>query len=313
MLPELDSLAAEMTAAILREAPEYGRLDEESRARIVRKVARDTVHQFAARITDPEHQRRHLLDLLVSDQAALPETLSGLARAAGWRLPRRIAAVALADQVRSLPGPPPLPPDVLVSLTRSEPCILIPDPDGPGRRGLVEAGLRNWPAAGWARDRVSSGYLAALGPAVPLDRAGRSLRWAQRGLALAQRGLARGADGVVRCDEHLATLVLLADTELADLLSGQVLAPLRGLRPDHADRLAQTLLAWLESAENAGVAARQLHVHPQTVRYRLRQLAGLFGDSLRDPDTRFTLQVALRSRQLLGAASGTRDLGSAHA
>jgi DNA-binding PucR family transcriptional regulator len=82
------------------------------------------------------------------------------------------------------------------------------------------------------------------------------------------------------------------------MLSGRVLAPLRGLRPDQADRLAETLLAWLESADNAETAARSLHVHPQTVRYRLRQLTGLFGDRLSDPDARFDLQVALRVRQL---------------
>ena len=69
-------------------------------------------------------------------------------------------------------------------------------------------------------------------------------------------------------------------------------------RPDQADRLAETLLAWLESADNAGAAARHLHVHPQTVRYRLRQLTELFGDRLSDPDARFTLQVALRIRRL---------------
>ena len=71
---------------------------------------------------------------------------------------------------------------------------------------------------------------------------------------------------------------------------------------EQADRLAETLLAWLESADNAGAAARHLHVHPQTVRYRLRQLTELFGDRLIDPDARFTLQVALRIRQLIGAS-----------
>ena len=104
--------------------------------------------------------------------------------------------------------------------------------------------------------------------------------------------------GIVRCDEQLPTLVVLADAELARLLSGQVLAPLRGLRPEQADRLAETLLAWLESADNAGAAASRLHVHPQTVRYRLRQLTELFGDGLSDPESRFALQLALRVRRL---------------
>jgi DNA-binding PucR family transcriptional regulator len=39
-------------------------------------------------------------------------------------------------------------------------------------------------------------------------------------------------------------------------------------------------------------------VHPQTVRYRLRQLREVFGDVLGDPDARFGLQLALRVRRL---------------
>jgi DNA-binding PucR family transcriptional regulator len=176
----------------------------------------------------------------------------------------------------------------------------MPDPDGPGRRRSLEDGLRKWPVTARPEGDAAPGCLAAIGPAVPLARAGASLRWARRALSLAQRDPAGQApDGIVRCDEQLATLVLLADAELARVLSGQALAPLRGLRPDQADRLAETLLAWLESADNAGAAASRLHVHPQTVRYRLRQLTELFGDALSDPDSRFALQVALRVRRLV--------------
>ena len=388
MLPELDSLAHDVTAAILREVPEYGQQDDDSYERVVHQVARDAVHQFAARIADPAapweetarmfhdigrvaaakgrsldalhaalrvgarvtwqrlrekarqagedadvfggigeaifryldelaaacsagydeakaefagetaRLKRRLLDLLLADPPSPLEAISSLARAVGWRLPRRVAVVALADRGASTGPPPPLPADVLAGLTRREPCLVMPDPDGPGRRRLLEAGLRGWRAAGWPADRAAPGCLAAVGPAVPLVHAARSLRWARHALALAQRGLADGASGIVRCDEQLATLVLLADAELAGVLSGQALAPLRRLRPDQADRLAETLLAWLESADNAGAAARHLHVHPQTVRYRLRQLTELFGDRLSDPDARFTLQVALRIRRL---------------
>ena len=391
MLPELDSLAHDVTAAILREVPEYGRPDD-SYAKVVYQVARDAVQQFAARIADPawpweptarmfrdigrvaaaqgrsldalhaalrvgarvtwqrlrekaEHiggdadvlgrigeaifryldelaaacsagyaeakaefagetelLKRRLLDLLLSDTPALSESISRLARAAGWRPSRRVAVVALTDGGRGFPGPLPLPADVLAGLTRREPCLLVPDPDGPGRLRLLEAGLRGWQAAGRPADGAA-GCLAAIGPAVPLAHANRSLRWARQALALARGGLTCGAEGIVRCDEQLATLVLLADADLAGLLSGQALAPLRRLRPEQADRLAATLLAWLESADNAEIAARQLHVHPQTVRYRLRQLTELFGDRLSDPDARFTLQAALRIRQLVRAVS----------
>ncbi|MFC3518258.1 PucR family transcriptional regulator [Streptomonospora nanhaiensis] len=87
------------------------------------------------------------------------------------------------------------------------------------------------------------------------------------------------------------------------------LAPLRGLRPDRRERLTDTLLAWLQSGFNANEVAARLHVHPQTVRYRLRQVEGLFGDRLRDPDHRFELEMVLRAERLArrGAADGARE------
>jgi DNA-binding PucR family transcriptional regulator len=145
---------------------------------------------------------------------------------------------------------------------------------------------------------------------VPLTGAGGSLRWAGRALVLARRGLVgagRGAGeppGVVWCEDHLPTLLLLADADLAETLSREALAPLRRLRPGQADRLAGTLLAWLESADDANAAARRLHVHPQTIRYRLRQVSELFGDALNDSDARFRLLLALRVRGLLGGSAG---------
>ena len=41
--------------------------------------------------------------------------------------------------------------------------------------------------------------------------------------------------------------------------------------------------------------AGELHVHPQTVRYRVAQLRELFGDRLEDADARFELALALRA------------------
>jgi hypothetical protein len=249
--------------------------------------------------------RRHLLDLLTASSAPPLPAIAGLAQASGWPLPRRVAAVALSPLAASRPGM--LPPDMLADLTRRDPCLLIPDPDGPGRRTQVATALRGWlTAAG----QPGAGPLAAVGPAVPLTAASGSLRWAGQALALARRGLVRARDdtagdaddpaSVVWCEDHLPTLVLLADPDLAATLSREALAPLRPLRPGQADRLARTLLAWIENADDANAAARRLRVHPQTVRYRLRQASELFGDALTDPDARFRLLLALRVRRLLG-------------
>ena len=255
--------------------------------------------------------RHHLLDMLTSGPAPPFPVVASLARTVGWPLPRRVAAVALTALAVSNPGP--LPPGVLADLTRRDPCLLIPDPDGPGRRQQFATALRGWlrPDGRPGTRQPLAGQLAAVGPAVPLTGASGSLRWAAQALTLARRGLigagsgAGEADGIVTggvvwCEDHLPTLVLLADADLAATLSREALAPLLRLRAGQADRLARTLLAWLESADDANAAARRLQVHPQTIRYRLRQVSELFGEALDDPDARFRLLLALRIRRLLG-------------
>ena len=62
-------------------------------------------------------------------------------------------------------------------------------------------------------------------------------------------------------------------------------------------RLAETLRAWLDRPGQVQAVAAALDVHPQTVRYRLRQLRELFGSSLEDPDARFELALALRAAE----------------
>jgi DNA-binding PucR family transcriptional regulator len=87
--------------------------------------------------------------------------------------------------------------------------------------------------------------------------------------------------------------VVAADPDaLADLRS-RVLAPLAGLRPAVVDRLVETLRAWLMYQGRRDETARALHVHPQTVRYRVNQLRERFGDRLTDPDSVAALIVAL--------------------
>ena len=43
--------------------------------------------------------------------------------------------------------------------------------------------------------------------------------------------------------------------------------------------------------------AEELHVHPQTVRYRMGRLHDLFGDTLDDPAVRARLMLALAWRE----------------
>ncbi|HEY3682991.1 MAG TPA: helix-turn-helix domain-containing protein [Streptosporangiaceae bacterium] len=242
--------------------------------------------EASARVAGELDRRRlRLLDLVLAEPAASPEAIADLAHTAQWRTPTTIAAVALDECAGGGRGvPPSLPPDVLVDLNRRKSCLLVPDPEGPGRMRVLERALRGW--------------VAVIGPAEPLAGAARSLRWAREALALAQRGVI-AADRLVRCDDHLAELVILRDEDLVARLARTRLAPLAALRPAQRDRLAETMLAWLQTAGGAPRVARRLHVHPQTVRYRLRELERLFGDAMSDPELRFELELALRARHLL--------------
>jgi hypothetical protein len=237
-----------------------------------------------------ERRRRQLLDLVVRDPPASMEAIADRAKAAGWPLPRRVAVAALEESLNSgvaTPADPAFPPDVLIDRTRSEPFLLVPDPDGPGRAALIRRALHGWSAA--------------LGPAVPLARASTSLRWARQALALGLRGVIDFRGGLIRCDQHMSTLLIFSDEELTKALRAARLAPLDQLRPAQRDRLAETLLVWLKHGGNANEVAALMHVHPQTVRYRLRQIDELFGGELHEPDARFELEIALRARQLLRA------------
>jgi hypothetical protein len=225
-----------------------------------------------------EHRRRRLLDLLLAEPPAAPQAIVDLARVAQWRVPQKVAAVALYERGADRYAHPALPPDVLADVNRREPCLVVPDPDGPGRHRMLENALRDW--------------VAAVGPTVRVEETAKSLRWAREGLALARRGVLP-ADRPVRCVEHMPTLVMFKDEELIRIVGERRLAPLQKVRPRHRERLARTLLACLQSGFNATEVATRLHVHPQTVRYRLHQLEELFGDELHDPDIRLEFEMVL--------------------
>ncbi|GHE34413.1 hypothetical protein GCM10017673_41510 [Streptosporangium violaceochromogenes] len=231
---------------------------------------------------EAERRRRKLADMLLRQPAAPAETIADLAKAADWRLPKTVAGVALEEPPKDRRSPS-LPPDTLFLAEAPGPCLIVPDPDGPGRAQTLEAGLRGWNAA--------------VGLTVPPAEAATSLRWAREALDLRRRGVLDDTGSPLRCSDHLAAMIVLRDERLVDALADIRLAPLAHLRPSQRDRMTETLLAWLRYGRGAGDVAARLHVHPQTVRYRLRRLEELYGGRLDDPEVRFELEIVLRARE----------------
>jgi hypothetical protein len=223
-------------------------------------------------------RRRRLASLLLDPETHDPETIARAAELARWRIPQTLAALALPGDEPGAVGRR-LSAEALQGSDREGAFILIPDPDGPGQAVAIR--------------RATAGVEAGLGPAVAPREARRSLRWARLALSLAQQKAIQQAHPV-QASEHLATMLLLSDEEIARAFVSERLKPLEG-----HEHLLETLEAWLEHQRHTPRVAAQLHVHPQTVRYRLGKLRELLGDALDQAGQRFELELALRVRRAL--------------
>jgi DNA-binding PucR family transcriptional regulator len=64
---------------------------------------------------------------------------------------------------------------------------------------------------------------------------------------------------------------------------------------DHHPMLAETLAAYLDGFGDIATVAQGLHVHPNTVRYRIRRVEKILDTTLADPDVRLLLSLSLRA------------------
>jgi hypothetical protein len=224
--------------------------------------------------------REELAQLLLSDRSDSVVIRAAAARA-DWPLPHE-AAVVLIDPDRD---------DVDAGraiLARLDPfCLrlrgpellgaIVPDPSGPTRRARLARSLH--------------GAHAVVGAPVPVDQLPASLHVAEIALRLRRAELLD--DDPLFVGEHLDALIVHHDERLLAALRRQYLAPLERLPTPARDRLSGTLTSWLLHMGNRQSMATELHVHPQTVRYRMAQLRELFGPVLDDPGSRATLLIAL--------------------
>lgn len=231
-----------------------------------------------------ERYRERLGQRLLAGAAL--EVLSASAERAEWTPPTSLTAVLLpAAQVHgvlALLGPETL--LVTEDLPGSESWVvdqpyallLVPDVAGGGRRHLLRVLDRRQAVVGppraWIEVRAS------------YDRAVRTLV-----LVAADKERADPVD----TEDHLVDLVVSADREALADLRRRVLEPLSDLGEATRERLAETLLSWLLHQGRRDEVAAALHVHAQTVRYRMQQVRELYGDRLADERFVRELVVAL--------------------
>jgi PucR C-terminal helix-turn-helix domain len=231
-----------------------------------------------------ERYRERLGQQLVA--GAGRDALVAAAERASWTPPSTLTAVLVPSaQVRGVLAS--LAPDTLVvgedlpgadvgSGRHQLSLLLVPDVDEAGRRHLI---------------RVLAGRHAVVGPARPWPLARSSYDRAARTAAMVATATAH--PGPIDCEDHLAELVIRADPGALDDLRARALAPLDGLRPATRERLEETLRSWLLHQGRRDAVAAELHVHAQTVRYRMGQVRELYGDQLDDPAKVLDLLLAL--------------------
>ncbi|MGV9193102.1 PucR family transcriptional regulator [Microbacterium sp. MC2] len=132
-----------------------------------------------------------------------------------------------------------------------------------------------------------AGHLV-LGPTVPaLVDAGQSARAALAGFAVAAAW--RNAPRPVEADDLLPERALAGDALAKATLVERIYRPLHA----HSTDLVATLWSYLDNGRSLEATARELFVHPNTVRYRLKRVSDVIGWDATGPREALILQTAL--------------------
>lgn len=223
----------------------------------------------------------------VLDGSADSDSAQKVAAQIGWRVPAR-AAVALAWAGREAHWP-----GAAVAAD-----VLVGEGGGDARVAVVPDHVR--PVTLAAR-----GVRVVVGPTLAIGQAPESLRGAERLDGLRRGGVlgagldldtgveGAGAGGVLVAEDHLLELAASADPVLVAALRDRVLGPVLALAQGKRKVLLDTLQAWLVTGGDRVASAAWLHVHPQTVSYRVGRLRELLGDSLDDRRARQEMILVL--------------------
>jgi len=156
--------------------------------------------------------------------------------------------------------------------------------------------LRNRLAAlapGLARDRVAVGLSDRFEQAANLTGAIEEARLAMR-LAMRRPGQLE----LAAHDELASHLVLLAHVP-DDLRRGyreRLLGPLRAYDTRHRSQLEETLDRFLSCSASWSRCAQEMHIHVNTLRYRIEKINQLTGRDLSRLDHQVDFYLALRAR-----------------
>lgn len=147
---------------------------------------------------------------------------------------------------------------------------------------------------------LGDGWLFGMGGPEPgLEGIRRAYLEAREALEI---GMALELTGpVFRFDDLLLYHFLKLEQVLVDRFVEQMLGPLVAYDDRRKGELMKTLDAYFAADGSVKMAGEMLFAHPHTVTYRLKQIERLTGWSLKDPEDKLRLQLALRAFKLAEA------------
>lgn len=168
-----------------------------------------------------------------------------------------------------------------------------------GSRSGTKTGTTVSAAARIVAEHCASGPVVVGPVAADLPRAHASAAAAAWGLRAAPAW--PGAPRPVAAADLLPERALAGDQTAVAHLVKQVYVPLVEAR----GTLVETLEAWFDNRSSVEATARALFVHPNTVRYRIRQAGEITGLTATQPRDGYALRVAISLGRLAGGSALT--------
>ncbi len=142
---------------------------------------------------------------------------------------------------------------------------------------------------------LTTGPVGVSAPYPSLDQTPAALRQARLAYATA----APGSHELVRYEQAPIAILLASAPDAAAAVAQAILGPVLALAAVECEVLLGTLRVWFAAQGATSVAATKLHVHRNTVRYRLKRVEDLTGRSLAEPTGTAELHLALEAARIL--------------
>jgi len=176
--------------------------------------------------------------------------------------------------------------DVLIGVQGSRLVLVLGRAQLPGRADEADE-LTFVEIAARLEADFGPGYVVLGPPVAALVDAGQSARAALAGFAVARAW--RTAPRPVEADDLLPERALAGDPLAKQTLIDRIYRPLKA----HSTDLVTTLWSYLDNGRSLEATARELFVHPNTVRYRLKRVSEVIGWDATGPREALILQTAL--------------------